>query len=71
MLPAALHDALPGIRRRAAFPVTRCPPDPRLSPGHRWPIGERPHVSALAHDRGPVHHLTTGAHKNPSTKGES
>lgn len=73
MLPDPLDSALPAIVRGAV----RVAPDPRLSPGYEWPAAERPHVVALAYERGPVHHLAagvhrlspaTGAHKNPAKR---
>lgn len=63
MLPAALHNALPGVIRRAAVRVTVCRPDPRLSPGHVWPAAERPHTIALAFERSRTDGLAVGCHR--------
>ena len=63
MLPDPLHPQLPGVIRRAAVRVTVCRPDPRLSPGHVWPIAERPHTIALAYERGTTDGLDVGCHR--------
>ena len=62
MLPDPLHNALPAIAR-GAVRVTVCRPDPRLSPGHVWPIAERPHTIALAYERGNTDGLNPGCHR--------
>ena len=63
MLPDPLHNAHPAIVRSACFVVTRCPADPRLSPGHQWPVAERPHTIALAYERGTTDGLDVGCHR--------
>ena len=63
MLPDPLHTTLPAIVRSACFVVTRCPADPRLSPGHAWPIAERPHTIALAFERSRTDGLAIGCHR--------
>lgn len=59
MLPDPLDSALPSIVRGAV----RVAPDPRLSAGYEWPAAERPHVVALAYERGITDGLDVGCHR--------
>ena len=63
MLPDPLHSRLPAIVRGACFVVTRCPADPRLSPGYQWTAAERPHVVSLAPWRSATDGLNPGCHR--------
>ena len=63
MLPDPLHRALPAIVRGAVRGAVRVAPDPRLSPGYEWPAAERPHVVALAYERGSTDGLDVGCHR--------